>query len=613
MSGLSAGGGVCPVIAAVVVTYDRPLELRMVVESLLCQTRPPDHVIVMDNGGPVRAAETLADLVDHLTIIHSKINLGGAGGFARGLSAGLGLEADWVWLLDDDAIPELDALQRLLDAIPNLPRNAGALGCTVTEFGKIAVRHRRRFDRQTGWESSLPLSAYEKPAVEIDACSFVGCLVRAETAHQIAPPSAEFFLAYDDTDYSLRLQDAGWHLWLVPDSVVVHLRTPSARLSTSAFGTKHYLNIRNRLIVKRRYAARRYLATLDGIGYGVILWTRAGGWKSLAQTRLLVEAVRDGLAGRLGPPPGQGGRESAFDSTPSKPDASLPMRGVVIVRTQGRRPALLLEAVQSVRDQTVPVSVVLVVHGDKQSFISVFNAFTSGNADPVEVLHAPDLSRNRGYPLNLGLNHVCADARFDGFVAFLDDDDILYPRFGAVMADALTSESTDVVYAASNRREVGAKAESAYHPLPIACLLHENFIPINAYAIRLASLRAAGVNFDETLEVLEDWNFLHQLLGLGFRFAPLSECLSEFRLTGDGNTPDKQDQAMWDRAWEGVHRYLDEFWPQADGRSLVASFVGFDFRRRPPLTPDESRRLKATEKLLQLRFPDEFTQARCLG
>ncbi len=595
-----------PRVAAVVVTYHRPLELRQVVDGLLAQTRPPDHIIIFDNGGPVRANEILADYTHLLDILHSKINLGGAGGFAQALSYGLAHGADWVWLMDDDAVPQAEALECLLDTIGHLPSNVGALGSAVEEYGDVAVRHRRRFNRWTGWESSISRSCYGERAVEIDTCSFVGFLVRAEAAQKIPLPSAEFFLAYDDTDYSLRLQNAGWRLWLVPASVVVHLRTPESRLGLSDFGNKHYFNIRNRLIVKRRYARCRLLATLEGLGYGLLLWVRAGGWMSCEQGRLLIHAFKDGLNGRLGSVPSQSSSPGLVWSSDSSPETGI-FGGTVIIRTQGKRTELLAEAIRSVRAQAIPLRTVLVVHADQQTLLAVAN--TLGKEIPnLDIVHAPDLSRNRGYPLNVGLHHVYADIRSAGFVAFLDDDDILYPRFGAAMAEALENPSIDVVYAASNRRELGKAAELAYHPLPVACLLRENFIPINAYAIRLGSLKATGLGFDETLEVLEDWNFLHRMLDRGFRFSPLSECLSEFRLTGDGNTPDKQDQLMWDRAWDGVHRFLDGFWQRVKAREIVDSLYGFDFSHRPPLSQHEQVRLKETAQLLWQHFPGEMEE-----
>lgn len=291
-----------PRVAAVIVTYDRPDELRQVIAALGEQTRAPDHIIVFDNGGPIRASTILKEYAGSLDIIHSEQNLGGAGGFARGLALGLERGADWVWLLDDDAIPEPDALARLLDVLPASSTDTGALCCGVREYGSWGRRHRRYFERWTGWEHSLGATVYNKNYVEIDTGSFVGFLVSARAAQAVGLPDAAFFLAYDDTDYSLRLQDAGWRLWLVPGSVIHHLRDHSSRLHSSRFGDKHYYNIRNRLIVKRRYARLRSLATIEGLAYAAILWIVAGGWRDGAGWQAFWRSMTDGIAGRLGTP-----------------------------------------------------------------------------------------------------------------------------------------------------------------------------------------------------------------------------------------------------------------------------------------------------------------------
>ena len=289
-------------VAAVVVTYDRPQELRQVVTALQRQSRPPDHIIVFDNGGDTRAASVLAEDTERVEIVHSETNLGGAGGFSQGLARGLERGVDWVWLLDDDAVPEVEALAQLLASKPAQERNTGALCSGVREFGHWGRRHHRRFGRRTGWERPVAAAAYCRNRVEIDAGSFVSFLVSARAAKAVGLPDADFFLAYDDTDYSLRLRRAGWRLWLIPGSVVVHLRNPASRLHSSHFGEKHYYNIRNRLIVKRRYAELRGLATCEGLGYALVLWILTGGWTARSGWRRFWRAVADGLSARLDVP-----------------------------------------------------------------------------------------------------------------------------------------------------------------------------------------------------------------------------------------------------------------------------------------------------------------------
>jgi GT2 family glycosyltransferase len=293
-----------PRVAAVVVTYNRPTELTLVVDALLSQSYPLDVIIVFDNGGPVAAAEILKNCSEAVKVIRSVQNLGGAGGFAGGLHHALKMQVDWIWLMDDDAVPAPDALSALLVALKEMPERTGALCSAVREYGVLALRHRRCFNRWIGIERSVSLGSYNALNVEIDTGSFVGFLVLAQAVRDVGLPNADFFLGYDDTDYSLRLQDAGWRLWLVPGSVIDHLRNKGARLSTSDFGVKHYFNIRNKIVVKQHYAKLSSIAALGGIAYACVLWFLARGLKRPESVRVLVRAVIDGISCRLGPFPG---------------------------------------------------------------------------------------------------------------------------------------------------------------------------------------------------------------------------------------------------------------------------------------------------------------------
>ncbi len=296
----SAGGPVKPSVAAVVVTHARPAELRVVVAALISQSRRPDAIVVFDNNSQLPAAEILADFAGQVSIVRSPKNLGGAGGFAAGLQEALALEADWIWLMDDDAVPEPDSLRELLAALALAPAQVGALCCAVLEDGLLAPRHRRLFSRLSGFEKPIGLPRYQEALVAIDTGSFVGFLVSSRAVREVGLPEAEFFLAYDDTEYSLRLQARGWPLFLAPRSRINHLRTPGSRLRASLFGGKHYFNIRNRLVVKRRHARFSRLAACDGVCYGFLLWLLSRGFSRPGGLRLLGRALRDGLAGRLG-------------------------------------------------------------------------------------------------------------------------------------------------------------------------------------------------------------------------------------------------------------------------------------------------------------------------
>lgn len=289
-------------IAAVVVTHSRPDLLSEVVDALRRQTRPVDRIVIVDNASDA-ATRALLDRMPDVIVTRSEINLGGAGGFALGMKAACTLGSDWIWLLDDDAIPRADALAALTDALPNLPGPVGAVCGTVREYGDIAALHRRTFDSLLGLEIPLGRSAYAQASAPIDTGSFVGFMVSASAIAVAGLPEPAFFLAYDDTEYSLRLKAAGLGLWLIPFSIVEHMRGTESRLRHSEFGRKHYFNIRNRIVVKRSYTYFRNLSMFTGIFFGFGLWISCKGRFRRKTFRVLLRAISDGYRGRLGPYP----------------------------------------------------------------------------------------------------------------------------------------------------------------------------------------------------------------------------------------------------------------------------------------------------------------------
>ena len=287
-------------IAAVLVTHNRPALLLQALAALRSQSRPLDAIYVVDNGGDAATPGAPGASLDGVTLLRPGSNLGGAGGFAFGMTRAFAAGHDWIWLLDDDALVRPDALARLLEALDGPAADAGAVCGTVREFGDVARQHRRRYHLPTGLERALPLAAYDGPPCRVDTASFVGFLVSAAAIARAGLPEPAFFLGYDDTEYSLRLGRAGLALWLVPDSVVEHLRERRARLRASPFERKHYFVIRNRIAVARAYATLPAVPTALALLFGCVLWLACAGRLRRGSLRILWRALADGCRGRLG-------------------------------------------------------------------------------------------------------------------------------------------------------------------------------------------------------------------------------------------------------------------------------------------------------------------------
>jgi GT2 family glycosyltransferase len=214
----------CDTACALVLTRNRKRLLGDCVASLLGQTRPLQEIVVVDNASDdgteahLRERGLLGD--PRVRLVRSEVNAGGAGGFARALAEGLRGDADWLWLMDDDADPRPDALERLLESPPARDPGVAVLAGSVrTPAGELELLHRGHVGR---FMRALDAGAYvpgSHPALGF--ASFVGFLVRRDAAARTGLPRAEFFIGCDDVDYSLRVRAHGT-IRLVPESEIVH-------------------------------------------------------------------------------------------------------------------------------------------------------------------------------------------------------------------------------------------------------------------------------------------------------------------------------------------------------------------------------------------------------
>src|SRR5512139_592821 len=98
-------------IAAVVPTYNRKMLVRDCLKALVGQTRSLDAIIVVDNGSTDGTAEMLAAEFPQARCMHVPEPCGSAGGFNKGIELAYHLGYDWIWLMDNDAVPASDALE----------------------------------------------------------------------------------------------------------------------------------------------------------------------------------------------------------------------------------------------------------------------------------------------------------------------------------------------------------------------------------------------------------------------------------------------------------------------------------------------------------------------
>ena len=182
----------------------------------------------------------------------------------------------------------------------------------------------------------------------------------------------------------------------------------------------------------------------------------------------------------------------------------------VVIRTRNR-PALLKDALESLRAQTARPRQVVVVNDGGASPREV----TDGFRDAFDVvLEDPKQRRGRSAAANRGVAVAGQE-----LVAFLDDDDRCFPDHLERLVAAQRQGPEPVVYADAvtvvyGQREAGwePRVRTLQYSLDYDpdYLLLANYIPIHTLLLPRELFRKVG-GFDEVLEYSEDWDFLIRL------------------------------------------------------------------------------------------------------
>jgi LmbE family N-acetylglucosaminyl deacetylase/glycosyltransferase involved in cell wall biosynthesis len=200
----------------------------------------------------------------------------------------------------------------------------------------------------------------------------------------------------------------------------------------------------------------------------------------------------------------------------------------IVVRTRNR-PALVREALESLREQTARPSQVVLVNDGDASVAGLPGAFSEAFE---VILEERAERRGRSSAANRGVSLAGRE-----LVAFLDDDDLCYPDHLERLMRAHRSGPEPVVYSDAVT-VVYARREESWEPLHRTLqysldfdpdlLLLANYIPLHTLLLPRALFTAAG-GFDETLEYSEDWDFLIRLsFATSFRHVRAVTC--EYRV-----------------------------------------------------------------------------------
>jgi GT2 family glycosyltransferase len=259
-----------PTVCAVVLTYNRRELLNDCLGAIVSQTHSCDRIVVVDNASTDGTADMLEENWSGRVDVHMLArNIGAAGGFNLGLRLAYQSGADYAWVMDDDVIPDPDALARLLAAADVLAARklvpAFLISVARSAIGPLTnvpeIDRRQNALCYENWPDLL-----DQKLVPITRASLVSNLMPRATLERHGLPIAAMFIWGEDSEFSLRItQDRPGYL--VGDSRVLHVRQLAGILDirkeeNPARIAYHFHRIRNDVYLKRRFEGPRAVARL---------------------------------------------------------------------------------------------------------------------------------------------------------------------------------------------------------------------------------------------------------------------------------------------------------------------------------------------------------------
>ncbi|MUN54036.1 glycosyltransferase [Kocuria koreensis] len=203
--------------------------------------------------------EVAASLKGKLRIINQS-NLGGSGGFSRGMYESVQNGSDYALLLDDDVVVEPESIIRLL-TFADLCRKPTIVGghmfdlynrTVLHTFGEIVNTYRFQpdlphEDQTLGHDfmkSNLRNTPWLHRRVDVDYNGWWMDLIPTKVIKELGL-ALPVFIKWDDAEYGLRAKRAGYHTVSLPGAAVWHVSWID---KDDLVGWQAYFHIRNRII-----------------------------------------------------------------------------------------------------------------------------------------------------------------------------------------------------------------------------------------------------------------------------------------------------------------------------------------------------------------------------
>lgn len=239
-------------VSIITVNYKQALVTNQLLTSLQQITYPNVEIIVVDNNSGEKDVDLINTDYANVKLICNSQNLGFSGGNNTGIKVSKG---EYILLLNNDTDVEpgfLEPLTELLERFPYI----GAVSPKIKYFYNADTIQYAGYSEMNPFTQRVFAIGSKKPDSRvyshIQETHFAhGCamLVRRKVIDQIGLMPEEYFLYYEEHDWSTAIKRGGYKIYYQPRSVVYHKESVTTQKDSTL---KTYYLSRNRILYMRR-------------------------------------------------------------------------------------------------------------------------------------------------------------------------------------------------------------------------------------------------------------------------------------------------------------------------------------------------------------------------
>lgn len=295
-----------PTVVASVLNWNSYSDTAECIHTLKGLSYSPLEIVMVDNNSTDNSPQLLRNEFPSLNFIQNSRNLGFSEGHNETVKYALEIDADYIWILNNDiSIPDY-TLEQLLNVIDNKD-GIGIISPHILDGSEEWFKHgwvnRKTGNSTTGWVARAMIDTFRGRSKEglifNDYVPFCCALISTDVFREVGLLPDQYFLYGEDVDYCLSVADNGYDVVTDPSVSIQH------RPSSSSGGPNspliNYYFARNRwLVAESIKESSRLQFMCSYLLWFILRFTMSLARQDIPSINGLIQGCRDGILKKKG-------------------------------------------------------------------------------------------------------------------------------------------------------------------------------------------------------------------------------------------------------------------------------------------------------------------------